>query len=167
MGPNAGSVQGSIGYVEDMGMSSGPRMVRGFDVTRIEAAIRAAERRTSGEIRVALSRWYFWGDVRRAGERAFLRLGMQRTPERNGVLLFVVPWRRRFVILGDTGIHDQIGPDGWQRIADRLAPGLRAGDPSAALEAAIADIGERLALAFPSRGEAQPGRLPDDVALDP
>jgi uncharacterized membrane protein len=141
-------------------------MVRGFDVGRIEAAIRAAERRTSGEVRVALSRWYFWGDVRRAGERIFARLHMERTRERNGVLIFVAPWRRRFVVLGDVGIHQRVNATFWQGVASVLASGFRAGDLTGALERAILEIGNRLAELFPYDPARDQPELADDVVID-
>jgi uncharacterized membrane protein len=147
-------------------MVTPPRMVRGFDVARVEAAIRAAERRTSGEVRVALSRWYFWGDVRRAGERIFSRLHMERTRERNGVLIFVAPWRRRFVILGDVGIHQRVSSTFWQDIAAPLEKGFRAGDLTGALERAIAEIGNRLAELFPYDPLHDLPELSDDVVID-
>ena len=46
-----------------------------IDKDRIKQAIQKAERRTSGEIRVSVSP-LFWGDVRKAAEKAFERLGM-------------------------------------------------------------------------------------------
>ena len=79
-----------------------------IDVDRIRQAIEAAEQKTSGEIRVSVAPW-FWGNVERAADRAFSRLGMTQTRERNGVLLFVVPSRRSFVVRGDTGIHAKVG----------------------------------------------------------
>ncbi len=56
---------------------------------------------------------FFWGNVRRAAERAFDRLGMDRTKDRNGVLFFIVPSRKRFVVLGDEGIHAKVGQEFW------------------------------------------------------
>jgi len=41
-------------------------LVHGIDIGVVEDAIRAAELRTSGEIRVALARFWFWGDVKRS-----------------------------------------------------------------------------------------------------
>ena len=144
----------------------GARVVHGFDLGRIEAAIRAAEKRTSGEIRVALSRWYFWGDVRRAAERLFPRLGMHRTRQRNGVLIFVAPWRRRFAVLGDEGIHARVPANFWDEIAAVLAAGFRAGERTAAVERAIAAIGGGLAQHFPYDPATDVAELPDDVVDD-
>jgi uncharacterized membrane protein len=64
-------------------------MVR-IDNERIKQAIQKAESRTSGQICVSLSP-PFWGDVWKAAERAFERLGMTATKDRNAALFFVVP----------------------------------------------------------------------------
>ena len=79
------------------------KLMRIIDSAKVKDAIEAAERRTSGEIAVSVSP-VFWGDVRTAAQKAFERMGMTRTRERNGVLIFVVPARRRFVVLGDSGM---------------------------------------------------------------
>ena len=76
------------------------RFARRIDRERIKRAIQHAERKTSGEIVVSVAP-FFLGSVQRAADRAFVRLGVSRTRERNGVLIFVVPSRRSFVILGD------------------------------------------------------------------
>ena len=70
------------------------------------------------------ARFYFWGDVRRAAERAFARLRIDRTREHNGVLIFVAPWRRRFAILGDEGIHRRVEDGFWDAIASRAGTGV-------------------------------------------
>jgi uncharacterized membrane protein len=140
--------------------------VHGIDVGRVEDAVRAAERRTSGEIRVAVARFYFWGDVRAAAERAFARLHMERTRERNGVLIFVAPWRRRFSVLGDDGIHQKVPPTFWQEVADAMAADLRRGDMTAGIVRGVTAVGERLATAFPSDpARDRENQLPDSVAL--
>lgn len=143
------------------------RQFHGIDLAQVEAAVRAAEQHTSGEIRVALSRFYFWGDVRRAAERAFVRLGMHRTRQRNGVLIFVTPWRRRFVLLGDSGIHQRLEASFWDDLARPLAQAFRAGDLTGGLVRVVAAVGDRLAIQFPP-DPARPdvNQLPDSVAVD-
>jgi uncharacterized membrane protein len=142
------------------------RIVHGIDLAAVEGAVRAAEQATTGEIRVALARFYFWGDVRRAAARAFARLRIDRTRERNGVLIFVAPWRRRFAILGDDGIHRRVPGDFWEQVAGPLAQAFRAGDPTSGLVQAIAAIGRQLALHFPPGSGPNPNEIPDEVALD-
>jgi uncharacterized membrane protein len=145
-------------------MVMGPQVVHGIDVQAVEAAIRAAEQRTSGEIRVGIARFYFWGDVRRAAERAFVRLHMERTRQRNGVLLFVAPRRRQFAVVGDAGIHQRVESAFWAELAGRLADAFRGGDLTGGLERAIAEIGDRLAAGFPPEASGDVNQLSDQVA---
>src|SRR4051812_44197366 len=103
------------------------RLYHGIDLAAVEDAVRAAERRTSGEVRVAIVRFLFWGQVQRAAERAFLRLGMARTGERNGVLIFVAPRQRQFAVIGDVAIHQKVAPTFWSDVAARIAADLKRG----------------------------------------
>jgi uncharacterized membrane protein len=141
----------------------GAAIVHGIDVRAVEAAVRAAEVQTSGEIRVCVARFYFWGDVRRAAERAFGHLKMERTRRRNGVLLFVVPLRRQFVVLGDAGINALVAPAFWSEVAARLSDAFKAGERTRGLERAIAEIGEALATHFPPDPGPNVNELPDEV----
>jgi uncharacterized membrane protein len=141
-----------------------PQIVHGIDVRAVEDAVRAAEQQTTGEIRVSLARFYFWGDVRRAAERVFKYLHMDRTRHRNGVLIYVVPGRRRFAIVGDSGIHQRLDPSFWPQVADRLSAAFRAGDPTGGLSHAIAEIGVQLATHFPLQDGPNANELPDTVA---
>src|SRR5262245_40706666 len=102
------------------------KWIRGTDTDKIKDAIRKAEHRTSGEIRVSVAP-FFWGNVRKAAERAFTRLGMTRTKDRNGILFFVVPSRRKFVVLGDSGIHQRVGEEFWHRIVSIVTEKFRGG----------------------------------------
>jgi uncharacterized membrane protein len=115
-----------------MTIMSRRKLIKQFDVDKIREAIAAAEKKTSGEIRVSVAP-YFWGPVRPVAERAFRRLGMEKTEQRNGVLFFIVPARRRFVILGDEGIHAKVGQDFWDKIAAAMAGRFHEGDFSAGL----------------------------------
>jgi len=142
-----------------------PRLVHGIDVARVEAAIAAAEQLSSGQVRVAISRFYFWGDVRRAAERAFARLHMERTKHRNGVLIFVAPWRRSFALLGDVGIHQKVAPTFWSDVAGQMEAELRRGDLTAGILHGVRAAGVGLAAAFPRDPGGDVNELPDKVAL--
>lgn len=145
-------------------MVTGPRLVHGIDTRRIEAAIRALEQRTSGELRVAISRFYFWGDVRRAADATFRRLHMDRTRGRNAVLIFLAPRRRRLAVVADSGIHARVAQEFWSEIATELSTAFRAGDPTVGLENAIGTIGDRLSADFPP-DPADRNELPDRVVI--
>jgi len=129
---------------------------------RVVQAIQAAERASSGEIRVSVAT-YFWGDVEKAARRAFVRLGMDRTAQHNGVLIFLVPSRRRFTVLGDTGIHAAVGQEFWEDVAGTLSEHFKRSEFTEGLERGIAKVGERLAEHFPWQGDADQNELPDEV----
>ena len=141
------------------------RLLRLIDSDRIKAAIKKAERRTSGEICVSVSR-LFWGSIEKAADKAFGRLGMRQTKDRNGVLFFVVPSRRRFLVLGDEGIHAKVGQQFWRRVADRVSERFREGDFTSGLIEGIEEVGEQLAAHFPYDSTADVDELTNDVDFE-
>jgi uncharacterized membrane protein len=145
-----------------LGWLSRGRFTARVDAARVKQAILAAERQTSGEIVVSVSR-FFWGSVQRAAEMTFVRLGVQRTEAHNGVLIFVVPARRQFVLLGDAGIHAKVGQAFWDAAAAAISSRFRAGDVTGALVDGIERIGAQLAEHFPHQGERDVNELGDDI----
>lgn len=137
------------------------RLRRLIDSDAVKAAIARAERNTSGEIRVSVST-FFWGDVRKTAGKAFQRLGMAATNRRNGVLFFLVPSRRKFVVLGDEGIHQVVGQLFWDDVTAAVSDRFRKGDFTGGLVHGIAEAGRVLGLHFP-REDANPNELADDV----
>ena len=133
-----------------------------IDDDRIKAAIAAAEKQTSGEIRVSVSR-FFWGNVRRAAEKAFTRLGMRATQDRNGILFFIVPSRHAFAIIGDEGIHQKVGQDFWNKLVAAMAGDFMAGKFNEGLIRGIEECGRLLAVHFPYQGEEDVNELSDDI----
>src|SRR5262249_14503169 len=133
-----------------------------IDREKIKAAIEAAEHRTSGEICVSVAP-LFWGNIEKAADKAFARLGMTGTKDRNGVLFFVVPARRKFVVLGDRGIHERVGQDFWELVVRAVSQKFREGDFTGGLVKGIETVGEQLAAHFPYDPATDKNELPDDV----
>ena len=138
------------------------KLLQTIDTSRVTEAIRNAERQTSGEISVSVSR-LFWGDVEKAAWKVFARLRMTETRQRNGVLIFVVPSRRRFVVLGDSGIHAKVGQEFWTSVAAHLSEHFHNGDFTAGLVGAIEEIGEQLAAHFPYNATTDTNELSNEV----
>jgi uncharacterized membrane protein len=131
------------------------------DEERILAAIRDAEAATSGEIRVHVeSRTR---DVRADAERWFGRLGMNATAEHNGVLFFLAVRDRKFAVIGDRGIHAQVGDEYWTRLGARMETRFREGEIAVGLCEAIHDVGQKLAAVFP-RSTKDANELPDTIS---
>ncbi|HSH70241.1 MAG TPA: TPM domain-containing protein [Deferrisomatales bacterium] len=129
--------------------------------TRIEEAIAAAELKTSGEIRVMVSR-AVKGDPLEAAKERFSRLKMQDTRERNGVLILVAVASRRFAILGDEGIHRFVGQEGWEHIRDGMAERFRSDDFGGGLTYAVTEVAKVLKAHFPWQSD-DVNELPNQI----
>jgi uncharacterized membrane protein len=129
---------------------------------RIVQAIRTAESKTSGQIRVFIQRGEVDVDPLVAAQKKFNRLGMHKTPERNAVLIFVAPRAHKFAVVGDRGIHEKCGEALWQRLADGMREHFRNEKFGHALIEAIEEAGKALASHFPRKSTSS-GQLPDNV----
>ena len=141
------------------------QLLRVIDQDLLREAIEKAELRTSGEICVSVAP-LFWGNVRKAAEKAFVRLGMTKTQARNGVLFFVVPSRRKFVVLGDERIHEKVGQEFWNHLAAILSEKFHEGDFTGGLVRAIEEVGEQLAAHFPYDAATDRNELPNRVDFE-
>lgn len=133
-----------------------------LDQPRILDAIAAAERETSGEIRVHIQPKVFGGDIRPVAEKTFERLGMTKTALRNGVLLFIACEEQRFVILGDSGINERVPAGFWDDIAAKLTIRFKAGELTEGIVEAIRSAGEQLRTYFP-RSAKDVNELTNDI----
>ncbi len=128
-------------------------------------AIQAAERKTSGEIRLFVeSKCRFLDPKDRAAE-IFLQLGMDKTEERNGTLVYVAVKDRQAAILGDAGIHQKVGTDWWQGEVQKMMGYFRNHQLADGLCAVINDIGGALQYYFPYQADADRNELPDDIVF--
>jgi uncharacterized membrane protein len=140
------------------------RLVRQLDTESIDRAIKRAEARTSGEIRISIV-GFFRGEPRVLAERAFHKLGMARTRHRNAVLIVIAPTRRQVVVLGDEGIATRADPLYWSRLAERLAQHFRSKDFTAGLVEIVDDLGGTLGAHFPPDPQGEANELPDALNL--
>ena len=129
---------------------------------RIVAAIRDAESKTSGEIRVFIQRGKLTADPLVAAQKKFHQLRMHTTRERNAVLIFVAPRAHKFAVVGDKAIHEKCGDEFWQRIVDGMRVHFQNEKFSHAMVEAINEIGKLLAAHFPKTA-ANANELPDQI----
>ena len=130
---------------------------------QVREAIGAAERRTSGELRVHLED-HIEEDVLDHAAYVFEELGMHRTRDRNGVLVYVAVADRQVAVLGDSGIDEQV-PDGfWTDVVGLLKLHFAAGRHAEGLVEAVHLIGEKLSSFFPLR-EDDTDELSNEVSI--
>jgi uncharacterized membrane protein len=151
-----------------------PRWTRGLfapgDLEAIAAAVAAAERETSAEIRVHLDRRLpkqadtAAGDALACAREVFARLRMHETAERNGVLVYLAVEDRKLAIVGDEAIHARVGEAYWAGVRDAMVERLRRGAAREAVLHAVADVGGILRKFFPHRPDDR-NELSDQVSL--
>lgn len=133
---------------------------------RIVAAIRRAEARSRGEIRVHVTSEAV-GDPQGAAAEVFVRLGMAGTAERNGILIYVSPRGQTFAIVGDRGVHERCGEAFWKDAAAAMEGAFRAGRYLEGVVLGIERAGDVLAQHFPRlEGLEDRDELPDEVSRD-
>jgi len=128
---------------------------------RIVQAIRGAESKTSGQIRVYIQRGKLNSDPLIAAQKKFHRLGMHNMAERNAVLIFVAPRAHKFAVVGDKAIHEKLGEAFWQRLVDGMRPHFQNEKFSHALVEAIEETGRALAEHFLKRSTRSAPRAAD------
>lgn len=133
----------------------------GIDIPAIETATREAEAGTTGEIRVSIFPG-IPGDLGEIARRVADRLRMTATKERNGILILVLPAKRKFIVWGDVAIHGKAGPAFFAATANAISERFRTGDFTGGILHGIEAAGRELVLHFPGSGRRQ-DQLPNEV----
>jgi uncharacterized membrane protein len=111
-------------------------------------AIALAEKNTSGEIRVHIEK-LCKGDAVQQATVLFEKLGMTNTALRNGVLIYIAEESHKFSIIGDTGIHEKVGPEFWNHSKDIMQHHFIKGQFVEGIKEAVLACGEALKKYFP------------------
>ena len=137
-----------------------------IDEAAVLRAVAAAEKRTSGEVRVFISRRRLGGkDVATCASAEFHRLDMDTTDDRNAVLFYVVPRDRVFAVIGDQAVHAKCGQSFWEETARILENDFAANRFTEGLIAGVERAADLLAAHFPHRRNDR-NELPDAIARD-
>lgn len=114
----------------------------------IVEAILAAEKNTSGEIRVHIEAHTRIDHYKRAKE-VFHLLKMDNTKEENGVLIYVAVNDRKFAICGDKGMDKVVPKDFWESTKNIIEGHFKNGAYKAGIVAGILKAGAELEHHFP------------------
>lgn len=124
------------------------------DEPRLVEAIRLCELRSRGEIRIHVAGKAATEVVQEAAA-VFESLGMTKTAERNGILIFVAPASHNFAVLGDSGITSKVGTAPLDDMAAAISAAFREGRFTDGLVGAVEKAGELLAAHYPRTEGAQ------------
>lgn len=115
---------------------------------KIIQAIKEAEKDTSGEIRVHLTKEITKNPLREA-VRIFNVLKMHKTKQRNGCLILIGLKNKKIAVIGDKGINAKAGEGFWDDVINLMADNFRKDDYVKGLTQAVLRIGEKLKRYFP------------------
>lgn len=124
------------------------KILQDFEEKILVEAIAAAERNTSGEIRVHIEKTCH-GDVVERAKKVFEKLGMTSTAARNGVLIYIAEESHKFAIVGDLGIHQKVGTDFWDHSKDVMQEHFKKGEFVIGIKETVLSCGEALKKHFP------------------
>lgn len=130
---------------------------------KVVAAIRNAEKCTSGEVRVFVeNRCKFIDPLDRAME-LFSELQMDKTIDRNGVLLYVALKDRQLAIYGDSGINAKTGEQYWKDEVSKMISEFHQHHYVDGIVHCVEDIGQALQQYFPYDKVEDKNELPDEL----
>ena len=127
----------------------------------IANTIAEAEKATSGEIRIAVEKHCHGSAFERATEY-FAELGMDKTAQHNGVLIYLAHEDHKFAIIGDRGIDSVVPDDFWETTQVAMKAHFLSGNLAEGIVAGIALAGEKLALYFPYQN-GDVNELPNEI----
>ena len=132
---------------------------------QISQAIRNAEQCTSGEIRVFIeSRCSFMDAIDRAKE-LFQKLGMEKTAQRNAVLVYIAVDDHQLAVYGDAGIHEKVGTEFWNKIVAGLLKDFNRENYAEGIAHCVNQIGSALGSCFPYDRATDKNELSDDITF--
>lgn len=125
------------------------------DLDLITAKIGEMERDTRGEIRVSVRERRQLGEKKLSlpdlAVREFYRLGMQKTEDRTGILIFLLFSEHKFHIVADEGINSKVEDGTWQQIANHMSDRFKHGEFRDGICEAVAAVGGVLKTHVPQK----------------
>ena len=145
-------------------MSNARRILNKEEDRRVVEAIKQAELNTSGEIKVHIEN-HCRESVEQRSLFIFNHLKLNKTQQRNGVLIYLAAKDRSFAILGDEGINKVVEEGFWNDIRDLMAAAFKEGRFAEGLEQGIQRCGEKLKAYFPYQSD-DINEIPDDISYE-
>ena len=145
-------------------MTNARQLLNDEEDRQIVEAIRKAELNTSGEIKVHIEN-YCRGEVEERSLHVFKHLKLNKTKQRNGMLIYLAVKDKKFAILGDEGINKVAGDGFWNDVKDLMQSYFIEGRFAEGIEQGIQRCGEKLKAYFPHQTN-DINEIPDDISYE-
>jgi len=138
------------------------------ELLRITNKIREYEKLTAGEICVSIREKKHFMQRRKSvddmAKLEFVRLGIAKTRDKTGILIYILLAERQFQILADSGINEKVTPDIWHKIKDIMQEFFAKGMFAKGIIYGVEEVGKILTLHFPVKPD-DVNEIPDRVIL--
>ncbi|TRZ82335.1 MAG: TPM domain-containing protein [Sediminibacterium sp.] len=141
------------------------KLLNTSDKQMLVQAIQAAEKTTSGEIRVHVESKTKKGDALTRATEIFFKNKMNATKERNGVLVYVAVEDRKLAIYADQGIYDKVGVEFWYSQVQEMTSHFKEENYVKGMSVVIAEIGKALTHHFPYDRVTDSNELSDEIMI--
>ncbi len=142
------------------------RILSKQELQQLSGQIGEIEKKTSAEIRVVVRHRKHWSErrltARQVAEREFVSLGMKKTDEGTGILVFILVSERQFELLADKGIIRVLPNEFWINMAGKLSDHFSKRNFYHGLRLSLEEIGKILQEKLPPSG-TNPNELPNDI----
>lgn len=139
-----------------------PRFFTTEEEQRVTEHIALVETKSTGEVCVYIEK-KCEGELRDRALDIFVHHNLQKTLQRNAVLIYIATESKVFYIWGDEGIHHEVGQSLWDHVIEDLRIRFSKGEFETGLIEAIDSIGAKLTYYFPRGDSELNNELPDDI----
>ena len=143
--------------------TSGKPLLNEGQQSQLLQAIRLAEQRTSGEIRIFLEKRCRYVDAADRAAEIFFEQGMQQTAQRNAVLIYLATQDHQLAIWADQGIYEKLGAPYWGHKVQEMVGMFKKEDYLQGLVNSVEAIGDALHQHFPYDRHQDRNELSDEI----
>jgi len=143
-------------------------ILTGKEMSNIASVISEVEKETIGEIRVNIQKTKSFAErklsVYDLAVKKFFELGMDKTKDKTGVLIFLLLSDKKFQIIGDEGINKRVSKEFWDVLAIKMAEYFRNNKFVEGINHTIKEVGIVLKKEFPMKS-GDTNELSNDVVI--
>jgi len=122
------------------------------EIEILHQKITAAEKLSTAEFKIIIAPRAWFG-FRRKAVKLFKKYQLDKTKDRNAVLLMILEKDQQILVYGDSGIHDKLEPTQWQVLVDSIVDEFKENSPAKAIGLGINLIACILKDHFPASKE--------------
>lgn len=138
------------------------------EMDQIAAKISEVEKQTIGEVRVSVHKTRSMKNrnlsIYNLAVHNFYELGMEKTKDKTGVLIYLLLSDKKFQIIGDEGINKKVSKEFWDIIAMKVGEYFRKNKFVEGICFAIEEVGKVLKKEFPMKA-GDTNELSNDVVV--